>query len=416
MTIANRRAFRRFDIIAVLEFKLMTALAGTFAGITNNFSYEGFCVETQCATFEPGDNLELSLSHPHSDLTVSVPASVVWKKTADKFACLMGLKLKETELDKRLRMLEIMSAAGDVPVDSFLSDGSDEGTGDEETPSTAPYSDPLKKDIAVPEPEGTQEEDIEDESFRDEGLLGSEKNLLTGNKSGNFFNEVFKAAQTEGPEAEDMLDEEVVKSDMTWPGNNDRKDETYQALAGSNHLLKQLLGNKTFIYTSITAVIIGISVYALFLIFQRPGNGIKSPAPVPAQSAFQQEQEQSNILPPVQDAGHNEAVPAIQVPDEHRISNSKILAPEVPAVLPVPPTTRTTDNKTRYIQVGAWRNPDNAREMLQKLKKYYPDAYLTPGKSFNKIKIPVTDKTRASKIMKDIEVKFKLKSFLTPEK
>jgi len=316
--ITNRRNFQRFDIITVLEFKLLTALAGVFVGITRNFSYEGFCLETQCVTFEPGDSIELRLSHPHSDMTVSVPAYVVWKRTADKFACLMGIKLRETELETRFRMLEIMSAAGDVPVDSFLSGGRDAGNEYEETVPYVRDLEQLKTEQSAPATAEKYDEDTETEAVRDEGLLNTERDLITGNKPGDSFVEVLRAAQTETPGPEDMLDEEAeeaVESDMPWPRENILKEKTGQTTGSA--LLKQLLGNRTVMYSSIAAVIMGVSVYALFLIFQRPGIGVKSPAPVPAQSAFRQEEERSHLAPQVQDAG-DEAPAAVSSSAQRR--------------------------------------------------------------------------------------------------
>ncbi len=413
----NQRTFQRFDIFTVLEFKLLMANAETFTGITRNFSYEGFCLETQCVTFEPGDSLEVKLRHPHSDLTVSVPAYVVWKRNADKFAYLMGMKFRETELDRRLRMLEIMSAAGDVPVDSFLSDGSDaDGNGNEETGIRIPDLNLLRADEAPPEPVRTDDEDTEPEAFRDEGPLSTQEGLITGKKSVSTFDEVFKQVQSEGPEAEDLLSEEEVESDMPWPKANAVEEKT----AHGSHMLKQLLGNRIFIYSSISAVLLAVSVYVLSLIFKSPDNGIKSPVSVPAQSTYRQEEALSRPVPPVDDARVNEAaVQSIQQPDEQYISkteSSKAIEQEVPPASQQPHVINVDNDKTQYVQVGAWRNPDNAKEMLQKIKKYYPDAYLVTGTKLNKIKIPVKDKTQGNRTIKDIEDKFHIKPMLTLEK
>lgn len=413
----NRRTFQRFDIITVLEFNLMTAIAGTFAGITKNFSYEGFCVETQCVSFEQGDSMEVRLRHPHSDLTVSLPAYVVWKRTADKFAYLMGIKLKETELDTRLRMLEIMSAAGDLPVDSFLSGGSDEDFEHAETVTLSSDLNQLETYRSDPEPAEANDEETEPEAFIDEGLLSTEKEVITGTISGDTFTEVFRAAQTAEPE-EEYMPEEDVESDMLWPRAEEKADKAPYDITG---ILKQLKGNRTFIYSSIAAVIIGISIYAIFLILQRPDSGIKSPAPVPAQlpaeTAFRQEEKIPNIVPPVQDAGdYKAAAPAIQQPDEQPVSKavrSKQIEREVPASLPKPTDIRTADDQTRYIQVGAWKDPANAREMLQKIKKHYPAAYLTAGKKLNRVKIPAKNQAQVNSILKDIEDKFHVKALVS---
>jgi cell division septation protein DedD len=411
----NRRTFQRFDIITVLEFKLLTAIAGTFAAITRNFSYEGFCLETQCVTFEPGDRLEVSLRHPHSDLAVSVPAYVVWKRNADKFACLMGIKLTETELDTKLRMLEIMSAAGEVPVDSFLSEGGDDdGTGNGETGTRISDLNVLPEEKASPEKAVAIDEHTGPEAFRDEGPLSTQEGLFTGKKSVSAFNEVFRQAQAERPETEDMMNEEELESDMPWPkAPVVEKKTTHAAL-----VLKKLLGNRMLIYSSSTVVLSAVLIYALFLIFKSPDISIKSPVPVPAQSMYRQEEALNRPVPPVEDARDNEtAAPAIQPPVEQHISkaeSSKSIEQDVPASIQQPPVI--TADKMQYIQVGAWKNLDNAKEMLQRLKKYYPDAYLIAGTKLNKIKIPVKNKTQGNGIIKDIEAKFHITPMFTTEK
>ena len=413
--IPNRRAFQRFNIITVLEFKLLTANEGPFAGITSNFSYEGLCLETQCITFEPGDSLEVRLRHPHSDMTVTFLAYVVWKTTADKFACLMGIKLRETELDTRLRMLEIMSVAGDVPVDSFLSDASDDN-GSGETENRIPDLTLLTADKESTEPEETVEEDTGLEAFRVAEQLRSQEHLITEKKSVNSFDEVLKQAQAEGPEAEDMMNEEALESDMPWPRSNAADEKT----AYGTNVLKKLLENRIVIYSSSTVVLLAVLIYALSLIFKRPDISIKTPVPVPAEPTYRQESPLNRPVLPVEVARNDKAEePAIQQPDEEHISkteSSKTLKQEVPAASQQPPVVKANGEKTQYVQVGAWRNPDNAKEMLQKLNKYYPEAYLTTGTKLNKIKIPVKDKPHGNRIIKDIEDKFHIKPMLTTER
>jgi hypothetical protein len=413
----NRRTFQRFDIFTVLEFKLLTANAETFTGITRNFSYEGFCVETQCVAFEPGDSLEVKLRHPNSDLTISVPADVVWKRNADKFAYLMGIKFRETELDTKLRMLEIMSAAGDVPVDSFLSDRSDDDvSGNRGTGARSRDLNLLPADKPAPEPVQINDEETGPEAFREEESLSTREGSITGKKSVSNFDEVFKAAQAEGPDSEDMFNEEALESDMPWPKANTTEEKT----AHSTHLLKQLLGNRIFIYSSISAVLLAVSVYTLSIIFKSPDNSIKSPVPAPVKSAYRQEEALTLPPPPVEVARDKEAaVPSIQQPDEQHISkteSSKVIEQKVPATSKQPADTTTMDDNAHYIQVGAWRVPDNAKEMLQKIKKYYPDAYLVPGTKLSKVKIPVKDKIQGNMVIKDIEAKFHIKPMLTPER
>jgi outer membrane protein TolC len=65
------------------------------------------------------------------------------------------------------------------------------------------------------------------------------------------------------------------------------------------------------------------------------------------------------------------------------------------------------------IQVGAFKYAKNAQDLLKKLKIYYPDAYVIVADGFNKVRISrIKSKGEGPLIIKDIEKKFKLKSFL----
>jgi RND family efflux transporter MFP subunit len=69
--------------------------------------------------------------------------------------------------------------------------------------------------------------------------------------------------------------------------------------------------------------------------------------------------------------------------------------------------------KTYYIQVGSWKNPDNARDMLKRLKKQYPDVYISKHNTFHKIRIPnVTSQLHGSKIITEITEKYNLTPLL----
>jgi len=119
----NRRTFKKFNIISVVEYKLLTENNDTYFGMMTNFSNGGFCLETQHSHLEPEDNLKLKFKHPESDLSVTCKGHVVWKEIIDNFKCLMGIQFEEMDIDNRINMLHIMSASGDIPIDTLLFDG-----------------------------------------------------------------------------------------------------------------------------------------------------------------------------------------------------------------------------------------------------------------------------------------------------
>ncbi|MEW6602323.1 MAG: PilZ domain-containing protein [Nitrospirota bacterium] len=385
----NRRAFQRFDIFTVLEFRLLTAAAGTFAGITRNFSYEGLCLETQCVSFEMGDSLELMLKHPHSEAAVNVPAYVVWKKTADKFASLMGLKLVATELDTRLRMLEIMSAAGEVPVDSFLSGGGEQEIEPPELDYSYAETGHAMTEIPVQQSTETKDDGIEQEKSDDEGPLIPEVELSNEKSPGSAFDEVLKTVESEDQQqAEEVPVDEPVESDMPWPRHKSVEDETAHAPGVGSRVLKQLMEHRMITYSSVAAVILVISAYAFFSMSHRRDSIINPPPAV-------RQQEEQHIT---------------------KAADSEPFQQEVSAVLSEQDDDRVEEEQLQYVQIGAWRNIDNAREMLQKVRKYYPEAYMTEGKKLNKVKIPASNKTETMSIIKDIEDRFQLKPLVTSER
>ncbi len=72
-----------------------------------------------------------------------------------------------------------------------------------------------------------------------------------------------------------------------------------------------------------------------------------------------------------------------------------------------------------YVQVGAWRDVRNARNVFERLKTDYPAAYTVKEGNFTKIKIPgIMSKQQGLLVIKDIKnrFKFKLDPFLRTQK
>jgi hypothetical protein len=70
-----------------------------------------------------------------------------------------------------------------------------------------------------------------------------------------------------------------------------------------------------------------------------------------------------------------------------------------------------------FIQVSASKNHNAAQNMLEKIKPYYPDAYIVVQNDFSKIRIPgVSTRKQGLVISKDIEKKFNVKPILVLKK
>ncbi|UCH80294.1 MAG: hypothetical protein JSW20_11185 [Nitrospiraceae bacterium] len=70
-----------------------------------------------------------------------------------------------------------------------------------------------------------------------------------------------------------------------------------------------------------------------------------------------------------------------------------------------------------YIQVSASKNHNDAQNMLEKIKPYYPDAYIVEQNDFSKIRIPgILTRKQGVVMSKDIERKFNVKPILVLKK
>jgi hypothetical protein len=116
----NRRSDNRFEVHIVGQFKPLSKPAVSFLGITRDFSCGGFSFESQTPDLGPGDILSFRFKHPKSDIVVSTQGEIVWKRNAERFTCLMGIKFRDISASVKSSILKIMSAAGDVPVSLFL--------------------------------------------------------------------------------------------------------------------------------------------------------------------------------------------------------------------------------------------------------------------------------------------------------
>jgi hypothetical protein len=74
---------------------------------------------------------------------------------------------------------------------------------------------------------------------------------------------------------------------------------------------------------------------------------------------------------------------------------------------------RPSTNSNYYVQVGTWRTYHFAQDVIIKLKKFYPQAYMISSNDLTKVMIPGIETTlQGKKIIKDIESKFNLKPIL----
>ena len=436
----NKRRHKRFDVSTVVEIKSLKAPANFCLGVIKNFSFEGFSFQSQSKNLEVGEDIEFKFRHPQFSSDVFYAGKIVWKQRDNKFNCLMGVKFKEIDKAAKSKMLAIVSFAGNIPVDSFLSDKCD-------------------KDIHVEENEATNHEFLVDE-----------------------------------PETTGRVEEVEAAYDETFELDREEVNDTVlqmdsgQAIYDDTSLIKKDQRKKIWLYLPIAIAI----VVTLFVIFENSDKIFKSPIPVPTKSVPHEDIDKKDSIPIVVDAQTGDIEKdenelkianmkneleseknwiksfAVNVRESNSISSrvidklrrgdyvfiqeennnwyrvyysepndarrfnsiSELIAAykkgwiyknllssiridrlSVGQKHPVPIDVEgQVGNIEYYIQVGSWKNPNYAQEMLVKLKRYYPEAYITVVNNFHTIRIPeIMNKKQGADISKDIEKKLNLK-------
>lgn len=393
MTAQDQRAFKRFDIFSVVECKPLNQLnKSPFYGIMKNFSYGGFSMETQYDRLEPGQQLEFRLKDPHSELLVTEAGEIVWKDKASKFECRMGVKFSDADVENRIKMLEIASVSGGIPVDFFLSEETVENgvANATEEEADAAFSDEVREQLR---PEAVQE-DIE---------------IVSSDAIDNH-------EEPEEGKAEEAAVEEINEDDdYTLDRETDEGDDdmaSYRERPG---------GGKKWIYVVITLIAAAVLGYLLSPIYEKKGDELRSQGKAPTETAGKQDigiitspvtitDELSSKGNPVEIEEQNPVLPA-----EEPVKPVETVRPVTPppALSPV----RANSGKEYFIQAGAWKNPAYAKEMLTKLKKRYPDTYMIDENGFHKIRIPgIRSETEGNKIIRAIQETFMITPLLVAKK
>jgi hypothetical protein len=319
----DKRRHKRFDVSTVVEIKSLKAPTNLCLGITRNFSYEGFNFGSQTSSLEVGEYIGFKINHPQDSSYFSDKARIVWKQKDKKFDYCMGVKFKELDKATKGKMLEIVSLAGNIPVESFLSGKSG-------------------KDIHVEDTGAIDHEIFVDDSEKSELLEDVEA----------AHDKTFKLDREEVSDTGLHMDIGQAANDNISPIKKDHR-------------------KKLWLYLPIAITLI----VALFVLFENFNKIFKNSVSVSIKSA-----------------------PHKEIDKEH--STNTVVDTQ-------------TDKSEYYVQVGAWKNPDYARELLIKLKQYYPAAYITVENNFHKIWIPVTlNNGQGADISKDIEEKFNIKPII----
>ena len=415
----NRRTFNRFDIFPVVEFKPLTENTDTFFGIMNNFSNGGFRLETQHVNFESGETLEFIFKHPKNALFVTGKGQIVWKESIDKFKCLMGIKFKEMDIDDRVKMLEIMSASGDIPVDNFLIDGDiDNGMDKKDNEEIGTTFNRIDKNKTIPEILKRYTKHINAEDPEVKELHFGENSIAFANESDGPVSDIIHTGETANDSANDKTSFKS-SSDLSTSECNSTSNQEPGFVSKVNTCSDKPKHNKNMWKYLIIAIVISTVLAYTVLVMKENRNKSKiNQVQIPSKPANNQDPLQNspessdyNIQPAREP---DQLIPLSSKPRKQINSGEKIADKNKVTDFNQSPTTKLPLNINEYyIQVGAWSNPDYAKATLAQLSKFYPDATIVIQNNFNKIRIPgIKTTTHGNKIIKDIEDNFHLKPLL----
>jgi hypothetical protein len=108
----EKRKFKRLDIYHIIQIKSDASLLG----LIRNFSCQGFSFEMDSIDFDQKENIEFKLVYPETNLSVSFFGDVVWGKwVANTF--LAGIKLRKMDKEIKDKLIEILCAIRNIPID-----------------------------------------------------------------------------------------------------------------------------------------------------------------------------------------------------------------------------------------------------------------------------------------------------------
>lgn len=96
MTTLEKRKAERSSNVLMVSFRQVNKSREYLLGIANNYSHKGISFEAACIESNPGEELELILKNPYSELSISAIGEMVWKLDG-WYKCITGIKLKDLD-------------------------------------------------------------------------------------------------------------------------------------------------------------------------------------------------------------------------------------------------------------------------------------------------------------------------------
>ncbi len=431
----DRREFKRFETLLIVDIQSHSEPSSFFFGITKNLSFEGFIFESQNFNLKPGDILEFKLRHPKKDLSLTAVGEMIWGKET-KYEYLAGVKFRRMNEELKSKISKLVSTDEDIVAEQDINNEDSEITVSEmidnsvltEQPDTQNQSEAINR--SLPEKPSS----ISSSSLKGSTATGGThltkkdgaKILEQNRKSSVYKTAVLIAAIAIVASLSFVFWKSrlnVVPSTLT--ASNDMAVEDIEDDPEMNMLALKVVPDSGLpdIPQEISSLSEpeDIAETEPLPVEQTPSLNVENIQEIQAESVEVSDQKDNTV--------HSEAatdnIPiytntaqVAQKPEKSDKTTGKInQQSEENKQTEDFERTRiikySAEPKKYFIQVGAWGNPDLANKALSEFKQDYPETYRFFKNNLQIIIIPdIPTKSRADTMSKEIENKFDLKPLI----
>jgi len=444
----NRREFKRFETLLIVNIQSHSEPSSFFFGITKNISFEGFIFESQNFNLKPGNILEFKLKHPKKDLSLTAVGEIIWEKKT-KYEYLAGVKFHRMNEEIKSKISKLVSTDEDIVTEQDINNEDSEiivkETIDNSVLTKQPdaqdqslLSEAISRslsDIESENPAGISSSSLKDSSATDGAHLTKKDKteiLEQNRKSSVYKTAVLIAAMTVVASLSFVFWKSRVNVDPS--ALNASNDTVVEDIEYDPEINMPALQDKPELgLPDISQEISSLSEpediaeIQPLPVEQEPSLNVENDIIVSNKENIQEIQSKSVEVSDQKDnTVHSEVatdnIPiypntaqADQKPEKSTKTADKI-NPQSKENKQAEDFERTriikysAEPKKYFIQVGAWKNTDLVKKALSELKKDYSEAYSFSKNNFQIIIIPdILTKSRANTMSKEIENKFDLK-------
>ena len=254
---SERRQSERSDVLLIVEFRPLNKTTEFLQGVTENISCEGFNFDSQTHSFNTGEIIEFKLKHPQRDLSVSFQGEIIWKREA-WYKSVTGVKFKGVDAGIENKIAELISFLknGDAEPSSH---GIEEAQKEEKSP---------EKELNI-----AQKEEMTGKTLKDDIKAGPEKTEKSAaapaedssTADSGISSPIDKITDKSGTASETEKTDGLQKISINHEEPQNIKQQVNKETLTFDGVLKEGKdrGKKSWLYISLAAVLIVVSVFVL---------------------------------------------------------------------------------------------------------------------------------------------------------